>query len=509
MRKVAILSITLTALGINTAAGAVSSNVPIMEYKREYDILERAKEIGLVKNVDLSFKPLTREDFARGIIEIYNNRKKNPQLAKKFFNELYPYFKDAVNDLIKSHNINYIKPIVNAFEELSYSNVSKYKFPYEEGFKADQKLNYRLRISSELKYENFLAYIEPEIINQNTKLNRWYLTSNFKGWNLEIGRDTVWYGNSNFGDLLVTNNISPWLMLKIEEEKYQSFPGIFKKLGEFRFSTFLSRLEKDRVRSYAKVWGMRFSWRPLENLEIAGTRAIQFGGAGRPDYNSLKDIWHLFKADEENVRSSSSDAHYYDNNQLASIDITWYLDFLDNWKFQPFKGGKLYFVYAGDDAVKPTGPLNLPLPTAAAHIFELDLTTGWETLKFNYTETIDDEAIWYTHHMYPNGYTYKGFIVGNALGGDSKSYTVSFSKDFTSDLSGNISFSYEKHGVKAHPFDEKIKKFSIGAIKQLTYKKTNIRVYSTLEYDNANNFNCINGLDKDIYLFSLKINLNF
>ena len=71
-------------------AGSTSSFVSLYQYKREYRLLERSKEIGLIRRTDLSFKPLSRTDFARAIVEIYNNRNIAPILAKKKFIELYP-----------------------------------------------------------------------------------------------------------------------------------------------------------------------------------------------------------------------------------------------------------------------------------------------------------------------------------------------------------------------------------------------------------------------------------
>ncbi|WP_456456203.1 capsule assembly Wzi family protein [Thermovibrio sp.] len=494
-----------------------SSTVPLVQYQREYELLERAKEIGLIKDVDLSFKPLTREQFAKAIIEIYNNRKLAPKLAKKFFNELYPTFKESVSELLKGYSENYIKPVNNVYVNFSsLSGISSYKLPYSEGYTLKRGGNVRTNVSGELKVGRFLFYLEPEYRSDSLfRLNRAYLTWKLGGVNFLFGRDSVWWGNAENGDLLFTDNVRPWLMFKVENSSYERLPWIFQKLGEWKFSTLFSQLEKERPRSYAHVWGMRLAWRPIKNLEIAGTRAIQFGGKGRPNYNSLYDFWELFTAQNENVRNPNPSAHKYDNNQLASIDITYYLTFLNSWTFQPFKGGKLYFVYAGDDAVKRVGPGGLPLPTGAAHIAGISLTTGLSDFKFEYTETADgrEGARWYSHHMYPAGYTYHGFIIGNNIGGDSRSYYFSFSRDFEFANLG-VSYNYIKHGIYTKEREERENLYTLRLNKKLNLNKVSfLRVYSArlylrATYDRIKNFNYQEG-DKSLYLLSLGFNIQF
>jgi hypothetical protein len=499
----------------SSVAHPVSSFVSPYQYQREYKLLERAKEIGLVRKTDLSFKPLSRVDFARAIVEIYNNRKVAPALAKKIFDELYPEFKEEINNLfLPGKGRSYIKPLRNVYTEFGFlSGSDSWKFPYSEGLSLKDGVNFRMNISSELRYSGVLFFLEPELRQETPRLNRAYVAWNFKGFNFLFGRENVIWGNAENGDLLFTNNVRPWLMFKFENDSYKKLPWIFEKLGEYRFSMFFSELEKERVRSYAHIWGMRFSWRPFYSLEIAGTRSIQFGGRGRPDYTSLHDFWELFTAKHENVTDSNPEAHVYDNNQYASIEITYYADWLGRLQFQPFKGGKVYFVHAGDDAVKPIGPGGFPLPTRAAHIFGISLTTGLTDVNFEYTETTDDGGVWYTHHMYPDGYTYHGFIIGNAIGGDSRSFYYSFSRDFTW---GNVGFAYNyvKHGVYTHSLKEREHIYRLEIDKELNFKRLykfkvhSCRLYAKLIYNNVKNFN-FSPEDKNIYILSIGTNISF
>ena len=517
LRNLILIVVFLLSYMTSFAVETPTATVPLWQYSREYSLLERAKELGLLRKTDLSFKPLTREQFARAIIEIYNNREISPVIARKIFDELYSTFKDSVDLLLRGRNEDYIKPINNVFlYSALLSGIEKRELPYTEGYVLNRGSNGRLNFSSEIKFSNFLFYLEYEYRSEKLlRLNRGYVVWKVSGINFLFGRDIIWWGNAVNGDLLFTDNVRPWIMLKVEMDRYRKLPWIFARLGEWRFSNFFAQLEKERYRSYAHVWGMRLAWRPLENLEISGTRAIQFGGEGRPNYHSLHDFWELFTANNENVRSSDLKTHKYDNNQLASIDVTYYLSGLRDYKFQPFKGGKVYFVYAGDDAIKPVGPVRLPLPTGAAHILGISLTTGVTDLSFEYTETTDgcNGALWYSHHMYPNGYTYHGFIIGNSIGGDSKSLFFKVSRDFPFANLG-FSYTYIEHGVDRKPVQEKDYLYAVTANKKLDFpylgllKVFSSRLYLSFSYNHVENYNYTSD-NKDILLLSVGLGVQF
>ena len=507
MKKVVVFFLLFTA-----SSFAASPYVPLERYQREYRLLERAKEIGLIRELDLTYRPLTEEDFARAIVEIYNNRKVDPSLAKRLFDELYPEFKPAVDSLLKSEDLNYIKPLNDLSLELyGLSGAQHYRIPYGEGFRLSEGLNGRFRFSSSAKWDGFVFYLEPEVRNTTVRLNRGYVLFEKKNIRISFGKASVVWGAPPNGGLLFTDNIRPWLMFKIENPEFEKFPWFLKPLGDWKISTFVSQLEKERPRSYAHVIGMRFTWRPfgIDSLELSASRAIQFGGSGRPNYHSLHDYWNVFIAKQENEPGSR-----YDNNQLMSYEVVYYLNWLNRYKFQPFKGGKFYFVYGGDDAVKPRGPGGFPLPLASGHIAGLSLTTGYTDFNVQYTETTDSAAYWYTHHNYPAGFTYHGFVIGSAIGGDSKEIRFSLEHDFSFG-NAEFSYSYQRHGVYHSISEEKVHSYTLKLDRELNLtqlfplKVFSSRLYFSLSYNRADNYLNRPGEDKDYVVSGLGLNFKF
>lgn len=507
MRKVLVLLLLLSS-----ASYGASPYVPLERYQREYKLLERAREIGLVKELDLTCRPLTEEDFARALVEIYNNRSLDPSLAKRIFDELYPEFKPTVDSLLRRESYNYIKPLNDlSLEAYGLSDVSQYKLPYSEGFEVDRGFNGRFRFSSSAKWDSVVFYLEPEVRNTTVRLNRGYILFEKKNIRVSFGKSSVVWGAPYNGGLLFTDNVRPWLMFRLENPHFEKFPWFLKPIGDWKISTFVSQLEKERPRSYAHVIGMRFTWRPfgLKSLEISASRAIQFGGAGRPNYHSLNDYWNVFLAKQENESGSR-----YDNNQLMSYEVVYYMDWLNRFKFQPFKGGKFYFIYGGDDAVKPRGPGGFPLPLASGHIAGLSLTNGYTDMNIQYTETTDSAAHWYAHHNYPAGFTYHGFVIGSAIGGDSKEIKFSISRDFSFANLG-LSYSYQRHGVYHAVAEERVHSYTLNLDRKLNLtqlfplKVFSSRLYFSLSYNRADNYLNRPGEDRDYVVSGLGLQVKF
>jgi len=149
----------------------------------------------------------------------------------------------------------------------------------------------------------------------------------------------------------------------------------------------------------------------------------------------------------------------------------------------------------------------------AAHIFGITLTTGLTDIKYEYTETVGKGETWYTHHMYPDGFTYHGFIIGNAAGGNARNHLCSISHDFKW---GNLklNYNYIKKGFNISSTLERNRIYSIEFEKNIDYKNLfnlkvyNWRFYAGFTYNDISNFN-YSREDKEIYIFSLGTNISF
>ena len=118
---------------------------------------------------------------------------------------------------------------------------------------------------------------------------------------------------------------APFTMVRINNAEPVVLPWIFRHLGPFRFTFFVTSLEKDRADvSEPYLWGMRLNFKPHANIEIGLQKTAMLGGRGRPD--DLNAWLKSFGALDEHEAGESGD-------QRAGYDVKLTLPF----RVQPFR----------------------------------------------------------------------------------------------------------------------------------------------------------------------------
>ncbi|MCJ7499670.1 capsule assembly Wzi family protein, partial [bacterium] len=215
------------------------------------------------------------------------------------------------------------------------------------------------------------------------------------GLELNIARESLWWGQGVHGGLYLTNNASPLPMVHLSTPHPSILPWIFRYLGPFRFELFVSELEEDRAVPEPYFMGLRTNFRPFYALEIGLTNMVMTGGEGRPEV-SFGDLFGIF--------FGGNDVDGDKSNNIAGIDLRLNLP---GWQF--------YLEFGGEDEAgglpsKPAGLAGFYFPDLAG---SLDLRVEYADLA--YTEEI--AGVWYRHSTYTDGYTYDGRILGHHVGG--------------------------------------------------------------------------------------------
>jgi len=255
-----------------------------------------------------------------------------------------------------------------------------------------------------------------------------YLKLNFKNLEIEVGRDHLWWGSGYHGSLLLSDNSPPFDLVKLTT-----------RTDRFKFTTFLTRLEKERHIPEPYLNGMRFEWMPFDNFTLGGSRIIMFMGKGRPSLK-IGDIATVLGG--ENVGGR------LETNQLAGLDVRW-----------RFKKLELYGAWAGEDQANG-------LPSApgfqAGGFFEDIFRRGMD-LRIEYAinrKRPHQKATWYEHHLYESGYTYKGQVIGHHMGGDSQDIFLRLGYRLNPKITSAFEFDYERHGM-IKPVEEREIKYAL------------------------------------------------
>jgi hypothetical protein len=161
---------------------------------------------------------------------------------------------------------------------------------------------------------------------------------------------------------------------------------------------------------------MRFSFRPIEGLEIGLSRGMQWGGRGRD--NDLSTFWKSLTSKGENTSSQAG-------NQLAGYDVRYGFSLSSSYAMA------LHAQSIGEDEA---GYLPARRTMQGGVILSQALNNG-DFLQYDveYTNTTADpfatvfSNITYEHSVYQSGYRYRGRALGASYDNDSEIVSLGLS----------------------------------------------------------------------------------
>jgi hypothetical protein len=124
-----------------------------------------------------------------------------------------------------------------------------------------------------------------------------YVAMNLSNWQFSYGNQSLWWGPSQGGSLMFSDNAQPLRMFRISRVSPFTLPSIFGLLGPMRIEAFVGQYSGYQfidtptglVGQYGQslnpqpiVHGERISFKPTSNLEIGLSRTTDYGGPGYP-----------------------------------------------------------------------------------------------------------------------------------------------------------------------------------------------------------------------------------
>ena len=245
-----------------------------------------------------------------------------------------------------------------------------------------------------------------------------YIAARLGNWSASFGQVERWWGPGWDGSLILSTNARPIPAISIDRRVPEPFDTKWLSwLGPWSFHSFIGRLEEERTIPNPYLWGMRGEVRPtlIDGLEVGFFRMIQLGGDGRPE--GLKTWADAFLSqDNYGANTGNNNRSQEPGNQLAGIDLRWKVLDLpvalygqvvgeDEDKFLP---NCLMFQYGVE------GWHNLGDSTLRVFAEYADLTSYW------WTDDPRTHNISYGHHIYNDGYRYRGRPIGHWSDQDSQ-----------------------------------------------------------------------------------------
>lgn len=453
-----------------------------------YDALRYLEAEGVIESGLLTSLPLSMKEVMRLISEAERNSGDRGPMLRQVVASLKDKYRDEFG------YARYIKPVGNVYSAFVFASQDPAGFVYNnDGDEYSEEGNLRLGLSSRADLGWFSALLSPEFRysseGADLVLKRGYIVLGFWGLELQIGKDSQWWGPGYHGSLLLSNNPEPLTVFRLTNPRPFILPWMFKYLGHIGVTFFVSRLEEQRAVPEPYLWGLRVVFKPVQYVEIGLERTAILGGEGRSE--DLGTWWKSFTGKGENVAGVEA------GDQRAGGDVKVTLPF----RVQPLQ---LYLEAAGEDEGSPTGPVPLSLPSKWAHVAGIYLPRIFqmERLAFRaeYAENHikGQPDIWYNHHIYLSGYTYKGRIIGHHMGTDSDD--IFFKLEYRLPELGGMAYAWfdkKRHelNMDVKPTEEEI---TLGL--KLS-PRDNLRVEWRYTHGELND----SSDDKDVDLFMLKL----
>lgn len=259
---------------------------------------------------------------------------------------------------------------------------------------------------------------------------------------IKIGRDSLWWGPGRHGALLLSNNAFPFDLVQIGTAAPFSLPGFLAPLGRFEIEGFLTRLEEHRDFPHPRLLGLRFVYRPREDLMIGFSRVTMFGGEGRPGLTLVDFVGRYF--------SKPNEAGKFEVNEVAGFDLRWRPPL---GQILPGHVVELYGEYGGEDEARFR-------PTKPAFLGGVEWVHERKRLIIEYANNhVGGFAdVWYTHTLYTSGYTYRGDIIGHHMGSDAKDLYIRTELPLSMRWVAGVDFELERRHLSS-PIQERMRRW--------------------------------------------------
>jgi hypothetical protein len=388
-------------------------------------LLSRLEAEGVVRSALLTTRPISRSEAMRLLHEAEQNSEGSSAFIKSLVHELELRLRteESQPGSLKLLDTVYAKYInTNAdVRTLTYGiapekeqalNHNNDGDLYERG--SNGRIGFTSRVEDAARLSFFLNPEFKTAQSDGSKLTirQGYAVLDF-GWDLVAGKEAQWWGPGYHGAILLTNNAEPFTLVRISNPHPVILPWVFKYLGPFGFTFFVTQLEKERADvPEPYLWGMRLNFKPHPSIEIGLARTALLGGQGRP--TNAQIWWNSLTGRGEHCTDPNGCADEA-GDQRAGYDLKLSLPF----DVQPLQ---LYMEADGEDSYQKF------MPRYWAYLYGLYLprVLSVERLEFRFewARTFDKRAdkptTWYLNNIYTSGYTYHGLIIGHHMGTDSR-----------------------------------------------------------------------------------------
>lgn len=285
-------------------------------------------------------------------------------------------------------------------------------------------------VQSSIMFENVAIKFAPSytldpIDGDKVRFDESYIAAFIGNWVLSFGQQDRWYGPTWDTSLSLTNNARPLTAFSISRKSAEPFTVPFTEFDiPWTVTSFMGRMNDERVIKNTLLWGFRLNIKPFKNLELGITRLAQWGGDGRSHSLSTFGDILLGKSNCGIDDVVCDETTPNPANQQAGYDLRYSFNLFDTP--MSFYGQK----FAEDGSEGTFNYLTKAQPQIGldAH---LNIFGKASTVYIELADSLADCGerdkigdCYYEHSEYQTGMRYKGRSIGSTYENDAKTYVL-------------------------------------------------------------------------------------
>ena len=240
------------------------------------------------------------------------------------------------------------------------------------------------------------------------------ISFNFRNLQFSFGKQTAWWGPSEGGSFLFSDNAAPLPMFKMDSTAPFQFPLLSKLLGPARMEFFLGRLSGQEWIGFTLpihgpypgdqpfIHGDKISFAPTQNLEVGAGFTALFAGVGRPF--TFREFVRTYYVHTANLAQNPG-------KRLSAADFRYRIPGLRDW-LTIYGDSLVVDEYSPIGSSRASVNLGIYLPKVPG-ISRLQLRA--EGLNESRTTEFSPGFV-YVDDVYHSGYTNNGTLLGNWIG---------------------------------------------------------------------------------------------
>lgn len=247
-----------------------------------------------------------------------------------------------------------------------------------------------------------------------------YVGVNVGNFMISAGYMERWWGPGWDGSLILSSNARPIPSVTLERNYTDPFKSrLLSWLGPWRASIAMGQAEgSDVAVPDVRFFAARLNFKPRSWLEFGLTRTAQWCGGDRVcDWDTFTDM----VLGRDNQIEDGAPSSEQPGNQMAGYDLR----LRSPWRVIPMA---FYSQWIGEDEAGG-------LPSKFLGLFGLEGwgSTGWGAIRVhaeyantacNFSREQPEFNCAYRNSIYPQGYAYRGRVIGHSLDNDSRMYSL-------------------------------------------------------------------------------------